>query len=97
MASKKSEEIVNGTLIQGDDGKMYFIPDKDIAQYRIPQEIVDEATKDLREVPAPGKVDILPGASIAVSVHGPIGRHPLSSSNTIIHIDPVAIYDPRAF
>jgi len=97
MAGKQRDETVNGTLIQGDDGRMYFIPDKDIEHYRIPQEVVDEVTKDLREVSVPDPGDILPGASIAVSVHGPIGRRPASSTLTICHVDPVAIYAPRGF
>ena len=94
MAGKQREELVDGTLIQGDDGKMYFIPDKDIEHYRVPQEIVDEATADLREVSAASRDDVVPGARIAVSVHGPIGRRPASISNTICHVDPVAVYGP---
>lgn len=94
MAGQQRDETVNGTLIQGDDGKMYFIPDKDLEHYRIPQEIVDKATEGLREVSAAGAGEVLPGAHVAVSVHGPIGRRPAAISNTIYHVDPVAIYGP---
>ena len=96
MAEKQRQETVDGTLIQGDDGKMYFIPDRDIDRYRIPQEIVDEATKDLKEVSAARSDDVLPGARLAVSVHGPIGRRPVTEGNTIYHVDPVAVYGPNS-
>lgn len=73
-ASRQSEpdRVENGVMIRGADGKMYFIPDKALRSFRLPErsakparEIVDdEGGLAVRQL---GAITSLP------ALHGPIG------------------------
>ena len=57
-------EIGKGTLIRGADGRLYFIPDKKLAAFCLPDDENKEALLWLNEHGAKGRDDDIPG------VHG---------------------------
>jgi hypothetical protein len=92
MASN-SEEIINGTMIHAEHGAMYFIPDEELEAFRVSKEEADRAAAALKDVSRSTPARL--GLTIRTSVHGPIGVRTTLSSNTIYHVDPVALYGPK--
>lgn len=93
------DEIVSGTMIQGEEGEMYFIPDEDLANFKVPEEqatMARQALEDSDDVEGFAQVKQQElGIKIKQSVHGAIGTRPTMESGTILHVDPVALYGPK--
>ena len=49
MASEERTEL-DGTVIQGADGSLYFIPTADLQAYRLPDDAVSEEETDQEDV-----------------------------------------------
>jgi hypothetical protein len=85
------EEKVKGTLIYGADGAVYFVPDEDLAAFRVEESVAEPIRGDLSELAAIREFgDLGDEADLPLSIHGAIGRRPQGLSNTILHVDPVA-------
>jgi hypothetical protein len=76
---KAAEEDINGTLIRGAAGKLYFIPDDAIERFRVPEERAREVREVLEHAPgilAPAQAAQKenPSRGLRLAVQGPFGR-----------------------
>ena len=61
---------LNGTLIRGAQGALYFVPDEDLEAFRVPDTRAKDVVKELDQGPKPSR-----GMNLAI--HGPFGRKDL--------------------
>ena len=52
MAEKR--EGLNGTLMRGADGKLYFIPRQELARFEVPPHVTDRVEDAVEQGSAPG-------------------------------------------
>ena len=72
---------VNGTMMRGADGALYFIPDKDLEAFRLPNEQAAPVSKALDVQPEVQGYSLLarpltPEVQIVSAFKGPLGLRP---------------------
>jgi hypothetical protein len=76
MAQETEKIRVEGALVRGADGHLYFIPKDDLEVFRVPDELSERAKEVLDEVEARG-FDWTPTVDVPVrtlpTIWGPIG------------------------
>lgn len=83
MAEKSDQQVVEGVLISGAEGELYFIPNDDMAAYRVPDDIAEPSKRTLAEK---SDVNWRPGSPSSTGVRtlpayqGPIGRRDVISA-----------------
>ena len=85
-------EEVKGTWMRGPDGNLYFIPDSDLAAFRVPD---DQAAKTLKEIDEGSDVEVgrpshdIPNITTLTAIRGPLAKRDLRAG-------PNAIVPPAA-
>jgi hypothetical protein len=90
--AKKNMPRVRGTWMRGADGGLYFIPDKALKAYRVPERLARPALKgvDTEESLARyARLRIPPNIRTIRAIRGPVGRRDLGAG-------PAAIVPPAA-
>jgi hypothetical protein len=85
-------EDLKGTWMRGPDGSLYFIPDSDLAAFRVPD---DQAAKTLKQIDQGSDVEAgpasreLPQITTLTAIRGPLAKRDLGAG-------PAAIVPPAA-
>ena len=71
------DEMRDGTLLYGSDGALYFIPDGDLAGYRLGDDVTarfEESRKQAEFAEVSGFAAGDPGLEFPLAIHGPLGK-----------------------
>jgi hypothetical protein len=85
-------EDLKGTWMRGPDGSLYFIPDSDLAAFRVPE---DQAAKTLKQIDEGRDVEVgppsrdIPKITTLAAIRGPLAKRDLGAG-------PNAIVPPAA-
>jgi hypothetical protein len=76
--SEAEEAILDGTLIRGSEGELWFVPTEDLEAFRVPDDVAAKARREMDErpdvFPPLPEGSASPELSVAVAIRGPLGR-----------------------
>jgi hypothetical protein len=85
MAQESNEEAVNGLMVAGSDGAIYFIPSDRLGEFRVPDEGTEKTRESLENLDSEVagfsmlSFDLKPGVTTLKAFEGPLGVKDLSA------------------